>query len=118
MRVLTHDDASQVFGANRAIGERAEIKLGPKEARRKMGMQRLMSAAHAAGYAMAAEDFEPEPRPEPVPPVREREARALALRAPTPLTIELLRIRRMYRSLRRLLLSDWIAAHWSGRAPA
>ena len=69
-----------------------------------MSMQRLMSAAHAAGYAMAAEDFDPEPRPAVVAPVRE--VRALALRAPTPLTIEMLRIRRMYRSLRRLLLSD------------
>jgi hypothetical protein len=75
-----------------------------------------MSAAHAAGYAMAAEDFDPEPRPEAIKPVRE--ARAVALRAPTPLTIELLRLRRMYRSLRRLLLSDWVAAHWSGRATA
>jgi hypothetical protein len=81
-----------------------------------MGMQRLMSAAHAAGYAMAAEDFEPEPRPEVVKPVRE--ARAVALRAPTPLTIEILRLRRTLRSLRRLLLSDWVAAHWSGRAAA
>ena len=81
-----------------------------------MSMQRLMSAAHAAGYAMAAEDFEPEPRPEPVKPARE--ARALALRAPTPLTVEMLRIRRMYRSLRRVWLSDWVATHWSGRAPA
>jgi hypothetical protein len=79
-------------------------------------MQRLMSAAHAAGYAMAAEDFDPEPRPEAVKPARE--ARAVALRAPTPLTIELLRLRRMYRSLRRLLASDWVSAHWSGRATA
>jgi hypothetical protein len=65
---------------------------------------------------MAAEDFDPEPQPTAVAPVRE--TRALALRAPTPLTIELLRIRRMYRSLRRMLTSDWVAAHWSGRATA
>jgi hypothetical protein len=81
-----------------------------------MSMQRLMSAAHAAGYAMAAEDFDPEPRAEAVKPARE--ARALALRAPTPLTIEMLRLRRSYRALRRMLTSDWVAAHWTGRATA
>ena len=81
-----------------------------------MSMQRLMSAAHAAGYAMAAEDFEPEPRPEAVKPARE--ARAVALRTPTPIMIEMLRLRRTLRSLRRVWLSDWVAAHWTGRATA
>jgi hypothetical protein len=64
---------------------------------------------------MAAEDLDPEPLPAAAPV---RETRALALRAPTPLAIELLRIRRMYRSLRRTLVGDWVAAHWSGRATA
>ena len=81
-----------------------------------MSMQRLMSAAHAAGYAMAAEDFDPEPPTVVVKPARE--TRALALRAPTPLTIELLRLRRTFRSMRRMLASDWLAAHWTGRATA
>ena len=81
-----------------------------------MSMQRLMSAAHAAGYAMAAEDFDPEPRAEAVKPARA--SRAVALRTPTPIMIEMLRLRRTLRSLRRVWLSDWVAAHWTGRATA
>ena len=81
-----------------------------------MSMQRLMSAAHAAGYAMAAEDFDPEPRAECTS--RRVNSRAVALRAPTPIMIEMLRLRRTLRSLRRVWLSDWVAAHWTGRATA
>jgi hypothetical protein len=75
-------------------------------------MQALKSAAHAAGYAMAAEDL-PEPRPTLIEPVRT--GTALVLRASRPASFKLLRAQRF---LRRLWLRDWTAGHWPGRAPA
>jgi len=74
-----------------------------------MSMQALKSAAHAAGYAMAAEDM-PEPRPQ----VIRRPGTALVVRS-RPASIRLLRAQRY---LRRLWLREWAAMHWFGRAPA
>lgn len=77
-----------------------------------MSMQALKSAAHAAGYAMAAEDL-PEPRPAVIP--RARTGTALVMRASRPASFKVLRAQRF---LRRLWLRDWVAGHWPGRAPA
>ena len=74
-----------------------------------MSMNRLMSAAHAAGYAMAAEDT--------------ADTRAELVRAPSNAVI--LRptaqrgvIANAQRSLRRLWLRAWSADHWGHRAAA
>ncbi len=75
-----------------------------------MSMQALKSAAHAAGYAMAAEDL-PEPRPQAM----RRRGTALTVRASRPASIRLLRAQRY---LRRLWLREWVAGHWTGRATA
>ncbi len=75
-----------------------------------MKMQALRSAAHAAGYAMAAEDL-PESRPQPV----RRTGTALTVRASRPASVRLLRAQRY---LRRLWLREWVAGHWHGRAAA
>lgn len=74
-----------------------------------MKMQALRSAAHAAGYAMAAEDL-PEPRPEVV----RQPGTALVVRS-RPATLRFLRAQRY---LRRLWLRDWFAGYWHGRATA
>jgi hypothetical protein len=86
---------------------RVERDTDPRGLRRAMSMQALMSAAHAAGYAMAAEDLA-EARPEPV----KREGTALTVR---PALSELLPAQRF---LRWLWLRDWFADHWPGRATA
>jgi hypothetical protein len=76
-----------------------------------MKMQALRSAAHAAGYAMAAEDL-PEPRLQFV----RKTSTALVVRAARrPASLTLLRAQRY---LRRLWLRDWVAGHWHGRAAA
>jgi hypothetical protein len=75
-------------------------------------MQALKSAAHAAGYAMAAEDL-PEPRPAAIQPART--GTAIVLRASRPASFKLLRAQRF---LRRLWQRDWTAGHWPGRATA
>lgn len=88
-----------------------------------MSIKTLMSAAQAAGFAMAAEDVaEPPPPPvieampvEAVPveavPVRP----ALPARIPQSLPPDVLR---MQRALRRLWLRWWLAGTWGGRAAA
>lgn len=80
-----------------------------------MSLQTLKSAAHAAGYAMAAEDL-PEPRPE---------ARAYArnaARGTAPVSRSRrsasIRLRRAQRYLRRLWQRDWLGTYWTGRATA
>jgi hypothetical protein len=76
-----------------------------------MSMKALMSAAHAAGYAMAAEELA-EPRPEFVRP--QRESTALVVRSPQQAPPEMMAMRRF---MRRFWLRLWIAAdHWPGRA--
>jgi hypothetical protein len=75
--------------------------------RRVMGMNRLISAAHAAGYAMAAEDIS--------------EPRGLATRVPsTAIIIRPVQrgvIASAQRSVRRMWL-QWCAEHWDHRAAA
>ncbi len=74
-----------------------------------MSMQRLISAAHAAGYAMAAEDIS-EPRTEVV------------VRAPsTALVVRPVQrgmVAHAQRSLRKMWLRAWSADHWGHRAAA
>ncbi len=73
-----------------------------------MSMKSLMSAAHAAGYAMAAEDVA-ENRVEGA--VRVRQSTAIAVRverAPVQLSAY----------LRRFWHRGWFADHWPGRATA
>ncbi len=77
-----------------------------------MSLQTLKSAAHAAGYAMAAEDL-PEPRPEPLRPVPRSHALVVRTRRPVSL-----RVLKATRYLRRLWQRDWLGAAWTGRAPA
>jgi hypothetical protein len=77
-----------------------------------MTMKRLMSAAHAAGYAMAGEDLA-EPPVETVALVRS--STALVVRMPRSASSNLLKA---HRFLRRLWLRDWVAGYWHGRAAA
>jgi hypothetical protein len=72
-------------------------------------MKSLMSAAHAAGYAMAAEEFA-EPRTELV-------------RAPSHALVARRNSQRgmlstAQRSLRRMWVRGWLADHWGHRAAA
>ncbi len=92
-----------------------------------MSINTLMSAAHAAGFAMAAEDVaEPPPPPvieampvEAVPveavPVRPALPARIPQSLPAPLPPDVLR---MQRALRRLWLRWWLAGPWGGRAAA
>lgn len=73
-----------------------------------MGMKRLISAAHAAGYAMAAEDIA-EARPETV----RAPSTALVVRRPVQRGV----IASAHRSARRMWL-QWFADHWDHRAAA
>jgi hypothetical protein len=71
-------------------------------------MKTLMSAAHAAGYAMAAEDIA-EVRPEPV----RAPSMALVVRRPVQRGM----VANAQRSVRRMWL-QWFADHHSHRAAA
>ena len=73
-----------------------------------MSIKRLMSAAHAAGYAMAAEDVA-EPRPVVVARVP---STALVVRP-----VQRGMIASAQRSARRMWL-QWFAEHWDHRAAA
>lgn len=73
-----------------------------------MGMKTLISAAHAAGYAMAAEDIA-EARPEVV----RAPSTALVIRRPVQRGL----IATAHRSARRMWL-QWFADHWDHRAAA
>jgi len=73
-----------------------------------MGMKRLISAAHAAGYAMAAEDI--------------AEARPQMVRAPSTALVVHRPVQRgviasTQRSMRRMWL-QWVSEHWDHRAAA
>ncbi len=74
-----------------------------------MSMSRLMSAAHAAGYAMAAEDIS-EPRAEVLVP---KSSALVVHHAPQRGVIA-----NAHRSLRKMWLRAWAADHWSNRAAA
>ncbi|HWK33313.1 MAG TPA: hypothetical protein VNR51_06505 [Hyphomicrobium sp.] len=77
-----------------------------------MGMKSLMSAAHAAGYAMAAE----EPAAEEV--IEARAARvpstALVVRHPVQRSL----MASAQRSLRRMWVRAWLADPWPHRGAA
>jgi hypothetical protein len=72
-----------------------------------MSMKALMSAAHAAGYAMAAEDL-PDCRPAPVP--QEQKSTALTVRNSNSLWSE----------VKDFLHFDWLRGRftWHGGAAA
>ncbi|KAB2941202.1 MAG: hypothetical protein K8F92_09980 [Hyphomicrobium sp.] len=75
-----------------------------------MSMKTLISAAHAAGYAMAAEET-CEPRAEVV---RMPQSTAVVVhRAPQRSMLA-----NAQRSLRRMWLRAWLADHWGHRAAA
>ncbi len=85
----------------------------PREQRRAMSIKALMSAAHAAGYAMAAEDVaecRAECRPAPAP--QEQKSTALAVRNESRLWSE------VNAFLRFDWLRGWFLAHWHGGAAA
>jgi hypothetical protein len=74
-----------------------------------MGMKSLMSAAHAAGYAMAAEDLT-----ETAVPVMQ--ARSVVVVHPSrPAITDALNAQGVLRSV---WLREWLAGHWPGRAHA
>lgn len=74
-----------------------------------MSITTLMSAAHAAGYAMAAEELA-ESRAECG--VREQPGAVVAVRARAPAESS------AHKFLRGLWLRAWFADHWPGRATA
>jgi hypothetical protein len=74
-----------------------------------MAMKSLMSAAHAAGYAMAAEDLT-----ETAVPVMQART-AVAVRPSRPAIADALSAHGLVRSV---WLREWLAGHWPGRAHA
>ena len=74
-----------------------------------MGMKSLMSAAHAAGYAMAAEDLT-----ETAVPVMQART-AVVVRPSRPAIADALNAQGLVRSV---WLREWLAGHWPGRAHA
>jgi hypothetical protein len=74
-----------------------------------MSMQALMSAAHAAGYAMAAEDVA---ECRPVPVSQEPKSTALVVRSPGSLWSE------ANAFLRLDWLRGWVTDYWHGGAAA
>jgi hypothetical protein len=106
---LTHYEFTgslEVIATNRE-GRRG---LRSRGMRRAMSMKTLMSAAHAAGYAMAAEEFS-EPRPEVVPASH---SNAVVVRQASHRG----RIANAQRTLRRMWLRAWASDHWGHRAAA
>lgn len=81
-----------------------------------MSMKALMSAAHAAGFAMAAEDVaDPLPLVIQAKPVRPALPARIPQSLPAPIPPEVLK---MQRALRRFWVRLWLAGAWSGRAAA
>ena len=81
-----------------------------------MSIKTLMSAAHAAGFAMAAEDVAEPPRPViEARPVRAALPARIPQSLPAPIPPEVLR---MQRALRRFWVRLWLAGAWGGRAAA
>lgn len=105
-----------------AARDTGRVNLGPRGKRRVMSNKTLMSAAYAAGFAMAAEDVA-----EPLTPVMQAEPARLTVPAripqslpapiprPAPIALEILRAQR---ALRRFWLRMWLAGAWGGRAAA
>ena len=81
----------------------------PRKMRRHMGMKRLISAAHAAGYAMAPEEIA-EARPLPL----RAQSTALVVHNPVQRGV----VANAQRSMRRMWL-QWFATHgYNHRAAA
>jgi len=81
-----------------------------------MSVKTLMSAAHAAGFAMAAEDLaEPSPPVMQAKPVRHALPARIPQTLPAPIPPDVIR---MQRALRRFWVRLWLAGAWSGRAAA
>jgi hypothetical protein len=87
-----------------------------------MSIKTLMSAAHAAGFAMAAEDIaEPSPavmqikQALPTVPARIPQTLPATISRPAPIQLEILKAQR---ALRRFWVRMWLAGAWSGRATA
>lgn len=76
-----------------------------------MSMKSLKSAAHAAGYAMVADDVS-EARTQLVHGVPQ--STAVVVTRPVRRGV----VANAQRSLRRLWLRAWSADHWGNRAPA
>lgn len=105
-----------------AARDTGRVDPGPRGKRRVMSIKTLMSAAYAAGFAMAAEDVA-----EPLTPVMQAEPARLTVPAripqslpapiprPAPIALEILRAQR---ALRRFWLRMWLAGAWGGRAAA
>jgi hypothetical protein len=106
---LSHYEFIGSFEAIRRAGRVAQ-GIDPTEMRRAMSMKTLMSAAHAAGYAMAADDFS--------------EPRAELVRAPRPNAIVVHRasqrgpIANAQRTLRRMWLRAWSADYFGNHRAA
>lgn len=77
-----------------------------------MGMKSLMSAAHAAGYAMAAEDL----AAEEIIEAKTARVPSTALVVHQPVQRSLLAS--AHRSLRRMWVRAWLADPWSHRGAA
>jgi hypothetical protein len=99
------------------------VDPGPRGKRRAMSIKTLMLAAHAAGFAMAAEDLAEPPAPvmqakpeRPAVPARIPQSLPALVPRPAPIRLEVLRAQR---ALRRFRLRMWLAAGaWGGRATA
>jgi len=80
-----------------------------------MGMKSLMSAAHAAGYAMAAEELAAEDIVEPRTELARRvPSTALVVRHPVQRSL----MASAHRSLRRMWVRAWLADPWGHRGAA
>jgi hypothetical protein len=103
---LTHYEFTGSLDTNERSARVVEAS-DPLKSRRAMSMKKLMSAAHAAGYAMAAEDLS-EPRAEHV----RAPSTALVVRP-----VQRGMIANAQRSVRRMWL-QWFSDHWGHRAAA
>lgn len=79
-----------------------------------MKMKTLMSAAHAAGYAMAAEDLQEPPLVRPVVKANPDNL-PVAVRSRQPVPVAVIKARIMFR---RLWTRDWFAGYGAGGAAA
>ena len=80
-----------------------------------MSIKALMSAAHAAGFAMAAEEVAESPPAIEAKPVRPAVPARIPRSLPAPIPLEVLKAQR---TLRRFWLRLWLAGVWGGRAAA
>jgi hypothetical protein len=109
MILLLRSDHSSGTDSGKVEGKKTRQRTTGKAQRQTMGMKSLMSAAHAAGYAMAAEDLT-----ETAVPVMQ--ARPVVVVHPSrPAIADALSAQG---HLRSVWLREWLAGHWPGRAHA